>query len=433
MQPRNRSDTMKDHTRLAAVLFLAVVGMATRAEAMAAAAGSWRPARETGTPVADGLGYVAPAALLRSSGEGNDVNQAVAALLMPAAVTPAPTSPFDRRGRLQRRIESTNCGYVSGIGSSSVYCGATDECIFNTKSKLAGCCPTTSTDCPIFTSCLPQTDSAQYNTTMTQMLYCSDDSSPECLTYVYKTGLLSGYRLYSCAATAGTQAIVLSSTDGSTSATSTTSTTSSAASSTAASSGSKSSDAGAIAGGVVGGVAGVSLLALAAFFLFRRRRQSKTSMSDAGGAGANGGDAAGRFSPYGGNGAPPQSPEPQQQYYAAPLQEQPVHEYVAPAAAAVAAGGAVAAAGAVTAGATGADAAETAAHENEVHGTHDALVSPTPAGPISPLGVQSPDVPMMTMTLPTPHVPAPGMGFHSGPILPYELVELPDSQVREMP
>ncbi|CAK7230510.1 hypothetical protein SCUCBS95973_007598 [Sporothrix curviconia] len=334
---------MKNIASLAvAAAYLAAVAEARRSSFFARnnAQRSWQPAQQTATSasapaaldIADDLAHM-PQLALHAAG---------------AAEAPATTAAPALGDRLLKRDSTDNtCGYVSGISSLSLYCDVTDLCVANSINSMVGCCPDSSTTCPIPTTCYPSSDSSLYTTDNGYTLWCGSSAYPECVTHYYVDDIFTGYTLLGCGKTEAVDKVSYLATDASSSTSSsskttktsskssttpasstpgtTTSSSSSAASSSAGagggssgdggggSSGGKKSNTGAIAGGVVGGVAGLALIALGAFYLLRNRNNSAVNNSVAGaGAGAA---TSGAGVPPPAGGAPPMSQMPQQPYY----------------------------------------------------------------------------------------------------------------------
>lgn len=84
---------------------------------------------------------------------------------VPAAEPPATTAAPALNPRFLKRDSTDNtCAYVSGISSISLYCDTTDECVANSINSMVGCCPDTSTTCPIPTTCYPSSEGSLYTT-----------------------------------------------------------------------------------------------------------------------------------------------------------------------------------------------------------------------------------------------------------------------------
>ncbi|KAK4098365.1 hypothetical protein N658DRAFT_221162 [Parathielavia hyrcaniae] len=208
---------------------------------------------------------------------------------------------------LQKRAVRT-CGYVDGDESQSYACAHPDaECLRNTAASAVGCCGTT--DCFIYTACIPSVSSAIARTINTERTrHCSDSRSPSCATLIYAdptNTYLSGYTIPICARVETTYEIYWSPTDALSSTRSSTrrtttasesedtseetseetsSTTGGATGTRATTTATTTSDPdppvaesstpiGPIVGGVVGGVAALGLLGLAIFFLIRRKKK----------------------------------------------------------------------------------------------------------------------------------------------------------------
>ncbi|ERS99408.1 uncharacterized protein SPSK_04259 [Sporothrix schenckii 1099-18] len=289
---------------------------------------NWQPPVETAIA----------AAVLIAAGEGyGDAESSFQAAMHdyvdapePPATTPPPA--LDPRFIAKRHTTDNTCAYLSGISSISLYCETYQECVANSINKFAGCCPDTSTACPLPTTCYPSSKHSLYTTSNGYTLWCGDSAYPECVTHYYADSVFSGYTLLGCGKTQAVDKVWFlptsasssissslsssspSSSSSSKSTKSPTTSSDSTASNSASSSSSpdgggngggnngKKSNTGAIAGGVVGGVAGLGLIGLGAFFLLRRSNQNKVN---------NNGNNAG--------GAPPPMGQPQQgPYYGGP-------------------------------------------------------------------------------------------------------------------
>lgn len=147
---------MKGRSQLIMAGLVAAIGLATPTAAAVGrgarnAGQTWQPPQKTAAPaVADDLGYVPQAALY----DGTAPSNAPLTGSQPPAPTAAPTSPFDHFGRLLARDTLDVCGYVDAEYTSSIYCNAGYECVVNSINFVVGCCPTTSTNCPVQTSCV---------------------------------------------------------------------------------------------------------------------------------------------------------------------------------------------------------------------------------------------------------------------------------------
>ncbi|EFX01294.1 hypothetical protein CMQ_6236 [Grosmannia clavigera kw1407] len=429
---------MKGYTQLATATLVAAVSFTTPAAAAGRrsafrfrnAEQSWQPAHETATPAsaATHLDYVPHAALYDGDSRAF-MNNVPLRDSVPPAPTTAPTSPFDHTGRLLARANSLDtCGFVDAEFTSPIYCNANYECVVNSNNFVIGCCPSSSSSCPVQTACVAKTAVSLTNSVNSYILTCSDVASPECVTYAYTGADYYGYNAYGCATASGKKPIeyhasdssssfsssITATTSATTSSTSATTSSSSAASTTASSNSSKSSNhAGAIAGGVVGGIAGLAIIALAGFFFYRHSQKKKANLGGPGTPGV----APGGQPPYGND------PPPQQAQYYPPNPQSPQqfgYGYVP-----VATG---AAAGAAVAGAA-------YTHNNEPHAAYGVAQSTSPLSAGAPSSstpgtLHEPAAPYQSPT------PAHGMGFQSGPVPTYDVPELsterPDSELREL-
>ena len=151
---------MKNVARLAmAAAYLAAVVEARRSPFFARnnVQRNWQPAQETATPVS------APA--FDSAGDNFGHMPQLALHDMKAAEPPATTAaPAFFDSRLKRDSSDNTCAYVSGISSVSLYCDVVDLCVVNSINSMVGCCPDTSTACPIPTTCYASSDSDLYTT-----------------------------------------------------------------------------------------------------------------------------------------------------------------------------------------------------------------------------------------------------------------------------
>ncbi|CAK7272507.1 hypothetical protein SEPCBS119000_005161 [Sporothrix epigloea] len=154
---------------------------------------NWQPAQETGAPAsgphtdADDLKYMLQLAL-----HGADAAE-------PPATTAAPG--FFERFFHKRDPTANTCGYVSGVNSLALYCDAAEQCVANAVNSMVGCCPGTSTTCPIATACYPYSDSSLFTTDNGYTLFCSHSAYPECVTHHYVDDTFSGYSLLGCGVT----------------------------------------------------------------------------------------------------------------------------------------------------------------------------------------------------------------------------------------
>ncbi|KAK3898359.1 hypothetical protein C8A05DRAFT_38055 [Staphylotrichum tortipilum] len=200
--------------------------------------------------------------------------------LTPRIVTARPHA----RNLIQKRDTNT-CGYLDGDESSSYVCKAPEaQCLSNSAAGAVGCCLTT--DCNIYTACLPYASSrATATLDMDRTRYCSESDYPYCavLRYADPTNSLSGFTIPTCdtvsttysfffkALTASSETTREPSTTGRTTQTSSTAATSSTVAPPPPAG--SSTPIGPIVGGVVGGIAGLALLGLGIFFLMRRNKQ----------------------------------------------------------------------------------------------------------------------------------------------------------------
>ncbi|KAL2134481.1 hypothetical protein VTI74DRAFT_11664 [Chaetomium olivicolor] len=272
----------------------------------------------------------------------------------PRAVTAHPAA----RGVLAKRATNT-CGYkyLDGDSASAYVCAnSRAQCLYNTVASAVGCCLTT--DCNIYTACLPYISSnARSTLNMDRTRYCSDPAFPSCAALVYAdpTGTLSGYTIPSCDTVAttykfyqlspGASSQKSSSTPRTTPARTTSSRTTSSGVSSADSSDdsdssstssvddesntqmpagttttsapvpppageSSSTPVGPIVGGVVGGVAALGLIGLGIFFLVRRKNQKDAPPSPPANAAAAPVSGPGFMPPPGQGPSPNQSPPP---------------------------------------------------------------------------------------------------------------------------
>lgn len=118
---------------------------------------TWQPARETAAAlsifddVGDAFAIQQPQLALQAAGAAE-----------PPATTAAPAAFADR---LRKRHSTDNtCGYISGIESLSLYCSVVNECVANSYNSFVGCCPDTSTTCPIPTTCYASSEGSLYTT-----------------------------------------------------------------------------------------------------------------------------------------------------------------------------------------------------------------------------------------------------------------------------
>ncbi|KAJ9142737.1 hypothetical protein NKR23_g7128 [Pleurostoma richardsiae] len=223
--------------------------------------------------------------------------------IMPVlGLSPLPTEPprLEDRAVFKRSTTDNTCAYVSGDADVPLYCGTDSSCIFNSFVSKIGCCGdgTSATDCRVFTTCYDSTDVSSFSSYDSAVVYCGSSEYPYCRTHIYEDDLFSGYTLYGCAKTGGSDFVdytTSKSTSSSSSSsessefsesTTSTSTTSvdpviatvtvPAATSTSASP-KKSTPVGAIVGGVVGGVGGLALIGLGAFFLWRHSKKKDSA------------------------------------------------------------------------------------------------------------------------------------------------------------
>ncbi|KAL1902734.1 hypothetical protein Sste5346_001177 [Sporothrix stenoceras] len=317
-------------TAFAAAACLASVAEARRSPFFARnnAERNWQPAIETAAAVAIAAGQGHGDLSSMPQIAMNDFVDGVPAPEPPATTAAPALNPLF----LKRDSSDNTCAYVSGISSISLYCDTTDECVANSHNSFVGCCPDTSTTCPIPTTCYPSSEGSLYTTSNGYTLWCGSSEYPECVTHYYADDVFTGYMLLGCGKTEAVDKVwYLPTSDSSSSSstsskskksTSTTSPSSAPATSTSPStptsplpstsptgSTSKKSNAGAIAGGVVGGVAGLALIGLGVFFLLRRNNTNKVNNV----GGAPGAPGAGAPGPNGG-----QPPMGQQPYYVAP-------------------------------------------------------------------------------------------------------------------
>ncbi|KAH8891368.1 hypothetical protein GQ53DRAFT_746884 [Thozetella sp. PMI_491] len=267
--------------------------------------------------------------------------QTMAAMLdlrgMSPKPTPAPRNLNAPPPALEKRDSTDNtCAYVGGKFTSSLYCDVTDACVYNSRRSFIGCCPESSTTCPIYTTCYNSVDSSSFSTDNGYTLYCGNSQYPNCITHKYATDdpYFSGYTLLGCAVAAGSDTVyyepkdVQSTSSKSLKAGNTATTATGGAggavtvtvdpgssTSTSASSGGgggSSTPVGAIAGGVVGGVAGLGLIGAAIFFLIRHNSKKKNQQSPAVAPAVAPGQGPPPIAP-GAPGYPPQQP-PMGQY-----------------------------------------------------------------------------------------------------------------------
>lgn len=91
--------------------------------------------------------------------------------------TAAPGQPFDLK---RRGAKDNTCGYVDGLTGSAFGCATTAECIYNSLFSVIGCCPDSSTACPIPTTCFDYTESVSFTSTNKNDLYWYVTSVPPC-------------------------------------------------------------------------------------------------------------------------------------------------------------------------------------------------------------------------------------------------------------
>ncbi|TDZ74209.1 hypothetical protein CTRI78_v001057 [Colletotrichum trifolii] len=214
--------------------------------------------------------------------------------------SPAPTAapdPANVELKLAKRVRGDDtCGYISGISTDSIYCGA-GSCVINSFYSVVGCCTESSvSNCNIATKCLPSSSSRFYSSSDTLMRFCSASSQPECLTYVYSGSAFSSYTLYGCATSESRVIVYANPTDSTVDSEATTtpiidvpastpriSTTTPPAPgptntyATPASGGS--TPVGAIVGGVVGGVAAIALIVFGVIFLLRKKKNDGSNQA----------------------------------------------------------------------------------------------------------------------------------------------------------
>jgi hypothetical protein len=82
--------------------------------------------------------------------------------------TEAPVWPFELN---KRGAKDNTCAYVNGDTASALGCPTTAGCVYNSLYSVMGCCPDTSSKCPIPTTCYDYTQSASYTTTNENDLY----------------------------------------------------------------------------------------------------------------------------------------------------------------------------------------------------------------------------------------------------------------------
>lgn len=267
------------------------------------------------------------------------------AATFPLIRSPKPTEPPPAPRNLKKRNAANTCGYVSGYTGDPLYCATTDVCVYNSDDFYIGCCPSTSTECPIPTTCYDLSQSQSYaSANDVYALYCANATLPNCIQYIYLDHLFTGYSGWGCGIAAATDDVYYSATTvteagssspisssvtassssagGTTSSASTTSSSSSAAATTSSGGGgskkSSSSNVGPIVGGVVGGVAVIGLIALGVFYIYRRGQKQGAAPADgaaAGAAGAGTGAGAGQSPPPPGGGYDPNNPQMAQAGY----------------------------------------------------------------------------------------------------------------------
>ncbi|ROW02850.1 hypothetical protein VSDG_01673 [Cytospora chrysosperma] len=254
--------------------------------------------------------------------------------------SPAPTSPPNlAEARQYKRATTDNtCAYISGDPEQPLYCNPDSACVYNSIYSNIGCCPDTSSSCPIWTTCLDSTDASLYTTDNGYTLWCGETQYPNCITHLYQDAVFTGFTLYGCAVAAGTDEVVYSATlsassssgessssasslqtslDAASTTTTSTRTSSSisdsfassptsSASTPATKSQGSSTPIGAIVGGVVGGVAVIALFALGLVFLLRKKRRAAGGRPNAEQPPM---DQPGGYPPQ-----PPQGQPPMQQY-----------------------------------------------------------------------------------------------------------------------
>ncbi|KAK4219443.1 hypothetical protein QBC37DRAFT_135895 [Rhypophila decipiens] len=245
---------------------------------------------------------------------------------------PAPTSPpVLPAGALEGRgVNNNTCGYLNGIGTSSMWCPTSQFCAVNEVNSHVGCCDDTATNCNVWTTCLKSADASKFTTDNGLTLWCGFTDYPNCLTHIYAGDVAEGYTLLGCGVAQGTDKIYYTAFDESSSAsssspsstdTSATKSESSSSSSTRtgllgpgatntppvtqSSGGGSSTPLGAIIGGAVGGVAALALIGFGIFFLVRQNNKRKANIAPATAAAAA--PPSGPGSP-GGPGPDPASP-----------------------------------------------------------------------------------------------------------------------------
>lgn len=233
----------------------------------------------------------------------------------PTAAPEAPKYNENDLLKLKRASTDNTCAYVDGDSDSSLYCPATDRCVYNSVRSVIGCCEDGVTSCPIWTTCYDRTDSSQYTSDNGLTLWCGQSSYPNCIKYLYHDSVFTGYTLYGCAVAKGTSTVYYKPTDSSSSTPATTRTSSNSIRSTSTSSSSSSGSGtvgfgggsgtsttdtagtlgtspaatssapsnptpvGPIVGGVVGGVAVLGLIALGLFFLLRKKKDNPAAVA----------------------------------------------------------------------------------------------------------------------------------------------------------
>ncbi|PSR81205.1 hypothetical protein BD289DRAFT_44815 [Coniella lustricola] len=234
---------------------------------------------------------------------------------LPPVAAPEPTSPPELRrsslGKRESSVPGSVCGYVSHNIASPLACATDNTCIFTTTDFqwMAGCCPTTSTDCAVYSTCVDSAVGASLGSAALGIstYWCSEDAFPICVTLTFED--LVGYTIYNCGesevitlqaidhslAASTTQVTTTSSTTNSESSTSKSTSTCTTASSQGSSSSKSSTPIGAIVGGAVGGAAVLALIGLGIFFIYRKTK--KTSPTVGPGSGMNS-DTAGQGQPH---------------------------------------------------------------------------------------------------------------------------------------
>jgi len=197
-----------------------------------------------------------------------------------------------------------------------LYCSTDSACVSNPVRSNIGCCPDSSINCPIWTTCYESSERAKYTTNNGLSLWCGDAAYPHCLTHSYAGDVLSGYQLLGCGRTGGSDVVYYSTTGGTLLTTTRPKITDSAskADTTATSPPPQTTSPaspptglpiGTIVGGVVGGVAALGLITLGAFFLLRRGKQPTD-----GGAHATAASHPDAGAMYGGALPPPMAKQP---------------------------------------------------------------------------------------------------------------------------